>query len=72
MFTRSVAFDPLFMMHHANVDRILSLWQVIHPDVWVCRGSAREGTFAIGQDQLVDGDTRKLQLVHCSQDCSLN
>lgn len=26
------AFDPLFMMHHCNVDRLLSLWQFANPD----------------------------------------
>ncbi|PNY24311.1 Tyrosinase [Tolypocladium capitatum] len=26
------AFDPLFMLHHANVDRIWAYWQAIRPD----------------------------------------
>ncbi|KGQ04482.1 Tyrosinase [Beauveria bassiana D1-5] len=25
-------FDPLFMMHHTNVDRLWAYWQVMHPD----------------------------------------
>ncbi|WPH00686.1 tyrosinase precursor, Monophenol monooxygenase [Acrodontium crateriforme] len=25
------AFDPVFFLHHANVDRILALWQSLHP-----------------------------------------
>ncbi|KAI1095615.1 Di-copper centre-containing protein [Rostrohypoxylon terebratum] len=25
------AFDPLFMLHHANVDRLAALWQAAHP-----------------------------------------
>ena len=24
--------DPLFWMHHANIDRIYTLWQNAHPD----------------------------------------
>ncbi|WQF85949.1 Putative tyrosinase copper-binding domain, di-copper centre-containing domain superfamily [Colletotrichum destructivum] len=24
------AFDPLFMLHHANVDRLIAMWQAIH------------------------------------------
>ncbi|KAH6640594.1 hypothetical protein F5144DRAFT_482480 [Chaetomium tenue] len=24
------AFDPLFMLHHCNVDRLVAMWQVIH------------------------------------------
>ncbi|KAI1345193.1 Di-copper centre-containing protein [Xylariaceae sp. FL0016] len=29
------AYDPLFFLHHANVDRILAMWQVIHNDTYV-------------------------------------
>ncbi|KAF8316023.1 uncharacterized protein EI90DRAFT_3021715 [Cantharellus anzutake] len=29
------AFDPLFFLHHSQVDRLLSLWSTLHPDVWV-------------------------------------
>lgn len=25
------AFDPLFMLHHANVDRLIAMWQAIYP-----------------------------------------
>lgn len=31
----TVAFDPVFFLHHANVDRLLALWQTINPDQWV-------------------------------------
>ncbi|KAF5350909.1 hypothetical protein D9758_010517 [Tetrapyrgos nigripes] len=31
----TAAFDPIFMLHHTNVDRQLSLWQALHPNVWV-------------------------------------
>jgi tyrosinase len=27
------AFEPLFWLHHANVDRIWALWQAVHPDL---------------------------------------
>ncbi|KAJ4293812.1 hypothetical protein N0V88_005325 [Collariella sp. IMI 366227] len=26
------AFDPLFMLHHCNVDRLVAMWQAIHYD----------------------------------------
>ncbi|KFA71768.1 hypothetical protein S40288_08752 [Stachybotrys chartarum IBT 40288] len=26
------AFDPLFMLHHTNVDRLWAYWQTIHPE----------------------------------------
>ncbi|KAH7103323.1 Di-copper centre-containing protein [Auriculariales sp. MPI-PUGE-AT-0066] len=31
------AFDPMFWLHHTNVDRLLALWQALHPNVWVSR-----------------------------------
>ncbi|GAM89119.1 hypothetical protein ANO11243_071540 [Dothideomycetidae sp. 11243] len=29
------AFDPVFWLHHANVDRIFAIYQAIHPDDYV-------------------------------------
>ncbi|KAI0396742.1 common central domain of tyrosinase-domain-containing protein [Xylariaceae sp. FL0594] len=34
------AFDPIFWLHHTNIDRLLSIWQALHddpenPDTWV-------------------------------------
>ncbi|KAI0887997.1 Di-copper centre-containing protein [Annulohypoxylon maeteangense] len=31
-FIAVTAFDSLFMLHHANVDRLAALWQAAHPD----------------------------------------
>lgn len=28
------AFDPVFWLHHCNVDRLLYLWQTINPGSW--------------------------------------
>ncbi|KAF1814577.1 Di-copper centre-containing protein [Eremomyces bilateralis CBS 781.70] len=28
------AFDPIFWMHHNNVDRLLALWQELNPTAW--------------------------------------
>ncbi|KAB8269268.1 tyrosinase [Aspergillus minisclerotigenes] len=28
------AFDPIFWLHHCNVDRILAIWQYLNPDKW--------------------------------------
>ncbi|KAI0342042.1 Di-copper centre-containing protein [Trametopsis cervina] len=33
------AFDPIFWYHHANVDRLLALWQALNPDSRVPSGS---------------------------------
>lgn len=29
------AFDPIFWLHHCQVDRLLALWASVHQDVWV-------------------------------------
>jgi len=29
------AFDPIFFLHHCQVDRLLALWSSVHPDLWV-------------------------------------
>ncbi|KAF8465021.1 common central domain of tyrosinase-domain-containing protein [Kalaharituber pfeilii] len=28
------AFDPIFWLHHANVDRLFAIWQTLFPDAW--------------------------------------
>lgn len=29
------AFDPIFYLHHANVDRLFAMWQVLNPDSYL-------------------------------------
>ena len=29
------AFDPLFFMHHANLDRLVAMYQRRNPDSWI-------------------------------------
>jgi len=29
------SYDPVFWLHHANIDRLLALWQAIYPDDYV-------------------------------------
>ncbi|KAF3940802.1 Tyrosinase [Dactylella cylindrospora] len=29
------AFDPIFFLHHCNVDRLFAIWQAIHPTTYV-------------------------------------
>lgn len=31
------AFDPLFYMHHANVDRLYAFWEYTYPEYWFSR-----------------------------------
>lgn len=28
-------FDPVFWLHHANVDRLAAMWQVLNPDSFI-------------------------------------
>ncbi|KAH9989736.1 tyrosinase [Russula compacta] len=50
-------FDPIFYLHHANVDRLLSLWAAIHPGVWVTDSTAERGTFTIPANHAIDVNT---------------
>lgn len=44
----TAAFDPVFWLHHANVDRQLALWQALYPDTYVTPGrSPRQNTFTL-------------------------
>ncbi|KAJ7495027.1 tyrosinase [Mycena latifolia] len=51
------AFDPIFFLHHGNVDRLLALWSALNPGVWVTSGEATGGTWAIRPDATVDKNT---------------
>ncbi|KAJ7611568.1 tyrosinase, partial [Mycena polygramma] len=51
------AFDPIFFLHHCNVDRMLSLWSALNPGVWVSPGEATGGTWTISPDATVDENT---------------
>ncbi|KAK0223503.1 photo-regulated tyrosinase [Armillaria fumosa] len=50
-------FDPIFFLHHANVDRMLSLWSALNPAVWVSEGPATGGTFTVASNAPVDTNT---------------
>jgi tyrosinase len=43
----AAAFDPIFWLHHCNVDRVLALWQAVYPDVYVSPGPAGDGIFRL-------------------------
>ncbi|KAF9005143.1 tyrosinase [Cyathus striatus] len=51
------AFDPIFFLHHCNVDRLLSLWSAINPGVWVSAGDSEDGSFTMSAENPVDADT---------------
>ncbi|KAF7537431.1 hypothetical protein G7054_g3742 [Neopestalotiopsis clavispora] len=44
------AFDPIFWLHHCNVDRLIAIWQMLHDTEWFDGTDARDedaGTFSI-------------------------
>jgi len=51
------AFDPIFFLHHCNVDHLLSLWAAVHPGKWVTPGPSDQGTFTIPANVRVDVNT---------------
>ncbi|KAI9934409.1 hypothetical protein MW887_000023 [Aspergillus wentii] len=36
------SFDPLFWLHHCNIDRIFALWQALNPDKWFTKGRVNQ------------------------------
>lgn len=48
------AFDPVFWMHHAMVDRMLTIFQVLYPDTWI-RPQQTTSTWTIPEGPLIDG-----------------
>ncbi|KAF7507389.1 hypothetical protein GJ744_010448 [Endocarpon pusillum] len=51
------AFDPIFWLHHTNIDRLFAIWQAIHdndkPETYVesAKNSGRGGNFTTAQDE---------------------
>lgn len=41
------AFDPIFWLHHAMIDRSFAIWQALNPDSYVEPMKAIEGTYTI-------------------------
>lgn len=51
------SFDPLFYLHHANTDRLVSMWQVLNPDSWISPMRSAEQTYSAPQGTWQDGST---------------
>ncbi|KAH6633327.1 common central domain of tyrosinase-domain-containing protein [Boeremia exigua] len=41
------AFDPVFWFHHANMDRLIALYQYRYPDTWIEDAAQVKGTFKV-------------------------
>ena len=55
-FLDASAFDPIFWMHHAMVDRMLVMFQVLHPESWILPQTTGS-TWTISDSEMVDGNT---------------
>jgi tyrosinase len=39
------SFDPLFLLHHTMIDRLITMWQIVHPSAWITPMPAGETSF---------------------------
>ncbi|KAK8100519.1 photo-regulated tyrosinase [Apiospora kogelbergensis] len=46
--------DPIFWLHHVGVDRLVAIWQAIHPDSWQINQRDDFGTFSIAPSTETD------------------
>jgi len=51
------AFDPLFFLHHAMVDRLFAMWQALYPEAWIKPEPTSWGTFTMPSGQIVNSTT---------------
>jgi tyrosinase len=54
------AFDPVFWLHHTNMDRIFALWQVLHPNKYVEPVKAITQTYTVRIGEIEDVNSRTL------------
>ncbi|CAO2656503.1 Nn.00g053060.m01.CDS01 [Neocucurbitaria sp. VM-36] len=54
------AFEPLFMLHHTNVDRLFALYQAAHPNATMEPAKLRSGNVFLEPGQEVDNKTALL------------
>lgn len=43
----TAAFDPIFWLHHCNVDRLFAMWQTLHPSSYGASQAAPHNTWTI-------------------------
>jgi tyrosinase len=51
------AFDPVFFLHHCMVDRILAIWQTLHPNAWVPPSAALLNSYTTRRGQTITSST---------------
>ncbi|KAM0276315.1 hypothetical protein ACHAQH_006858 [Verticillium albo-atrum] len=43
------AFDPIFFLHHAMVDRVFAMWQILNPRSWVTEQNTTVPTYTMAR-----------------------
>ncbi|KAF2755505.1 Di-copper centre-containing protein [Pseudovirgaria hyperparasitica] len=61
------AFDPVFWLHHINVDRLITLFQTVYPDTWVEPWSQHGDTWVYKSGTTLNSDSALLPF-HASTD----
>ncbi|KAF2210376.1 hypothetical protein CERZMDRAFT_69382 [Cercospora zeae-maydis SCOH1-5] len=57
-YLSTASFDPIFFLHHANVDRIFAMWQAINPQAnYDATQRAPHNTWTISQGQSQGGSS---------------
>ena len=56
-FVPYAGFDPIFWLHHANVDRLFAIWQAIYPDSYTTAEADGFGTYTIAPGAIEDVNT---------------
>lgn len=51
------AFDPVFWLHHTNVDRLFALWQGIYPNSYGGSQASPGGTWTVAQGSTQNADS---------------
>jgi tyrosinase len=51
------AYDPMFWLHHANVDRQMAIFQALYPETYVQSCAADTPTYTISVGDLLDQDS---------------
>ncbi|GBC08793.1 hypothetical protein RclHR1_08390007 [Rhizophagus clarus] len=41
-YVETAGFDPIFFLHHANVDRLTAIWQACYPNSWMIGDGKRD------------------------------
>ncbi|KAI6838910.1 hypothetical protein KC343_g96 [Hortaea werneckii] len=56
-FVSQATFDPIFWLHHTNVDRILAIYQAAYPEEWVSQSLEAASSMWFTSGTVTDGNT---------------